>query len=243
MTDRGQTSEFFDAEAAQWNERYTADPRFARRFERITSLLDQTHPTLGRMTDHPRALDAGCGTGVFSRYLASRGWQVTAIDASPEMIEAAIAASPDASIEFANESYESYRSHPNSFDLILSLSVIEYLEDDEAAIQKFAEWLKPGGLLIVSVPNRKGLLRIIEAAIFGIRTITRGRFFGERGEYLKYQKRQYSPLELGLIMRQYGLRRRKGIFLNAGFSGPKWLLPFFERRWWAAMYCAAYVKR
>jgi hypothetical protein len=45
------------------------------------------------------------------------------------------------------------------------------------------------------------------------------------------------------MMRQHGLRHMRGIFLNAGFAGPKWLLPFFERRWWAAMYCAAYEKR
>ena len=238
-----ESSEFFDTEAAQWNERYANDSRFARRFARITSLLDRIDRTPGRMTDHPRALDAGCGTGVFSRHLAASGWQVTAIDASPEMIAVARADSQNTSIEFLNQSHESYDSPLNSFDLILSLSTLEYVEDDEAAIQKFANLLKPGGIIIESVPNRKGLLRIIEASLFGIRTVTRGRFFGERGEYLKYQKRQYSPLELGLTMRQYGLRRLKGIFLNAGFSGPKWLLPLFERRWWAAMYCAAYVKR
>src|SRR5665213_958843 len=232
-------SEFFDAEAAQWNDRYTADPRFARRFEKITALFNHVlQGTPGR------ALDDGCGTGIFSRELAARGWQVTAFDVSPEMIGTAIVTSKDFSIEFLNESYQTYESHDKApFNLILSLSTLEYIEDDEAAIEHFAKLLKPGGLLIVSVPNRKGLLRIIEAAIFGIRTATRGRLFGRRGEYLKYQKRQYSSLELGLMMRKHGLRRQRGIFLNAGFAGPKWLLPFFERRWWAAMYCAVYQKR
>lgn len=232
-------TEFFDAEAAQWNERYAADPRFARRFEKITAFFDRALPKLPGI-----ALDAGCGTGIFSRELASRGWEVTAFDASEDMIEQAKYLSRNFAIDFFHATDKSYQSDsPAAFDLILSLSMLEYVEDDEAALEHFATMLKHGGVLIVSVPNRKGLLRVIEAAIYGIRTATRGRLFGSRGEYLKYQKRQYSPLELGLIMRQYGLRKKRAIFLNAGFTGPKWLLPFFERRWWAAMYCAAYEKR
>jgi SAM-dependent methyltransferase len=231
------TRSFFDAEAAQWTDRYARDVRFHRRLEKITALIERVAP-------HPaRALDAGCGSGVFSRYLASQGWDVTSFDTSPEMIEEAKSASDQFSIKFLHASVESFSTDDRSFDLILSLSMLEYLEEDEVAIEKFSKLLKPGGILIVSVPNQKGLLRIIEGVVFGIRNATRGRLFGSRGEYLKYQKRQYSPLELGLLMRQHGLRRLRGIFLNAGFAGPTWLLPFFERRWWAAMYCGVYEKR
>ncbi len=205
--------------------------------KKISMLLDQVLPT-----PRGRGLDAGCGTGIFSRELARRGWRVTAFDASPEMISVASAATPDNSIEFLNQSYQTYRTDPKSFDVILSLSALEYVENDDDAIENFAQILKPGGVLVISVPNRKGLLRVLEGAALGVRQITRGRLFGGRGAYLVHQKHQYSPLELNLMMREHGLKKIRATFLNAGFSNPKWLFPLFERRWWAAMYCAAYKK-
>lgn len=41
---------------------------------------------------------------------------------------------------------------PNSFDVITSMSVIEHITDDKNAIQKMWDLLKPGGLLLISVP-------------------------------------------------------------------------------------------
>ena len=228
---------FFDSEAEHWSERYARDPRFARRFEKIGQLLDTVLPKLPG-----RALDAGCGTGIFSWELARRGWRVTAIDASPEMIAKAHAASPNESVEFTLNSLESFSSLPNTFDLILCLSALEYIEDDDVVLDNFSRMLKPGGVLLVSVPNRKGLLRVMEGMALGIREISRAKLFGARGAYLAHQKHQYSPLELNLMMRERGLKKIRATFLNAGFSAPRWLLPFFERRWWAAMYCAAYRK-
>lgn len=43
-------------------------------------------------TEQPRALDAGCGTGLFSLELARRGYQVTAADLAPQMAHATASA-------------------------------------------------------------------------------------------------------------------------------------------------------
>lgn len=40
----------------------------------------------------------------------------------------------------------------NSFDLITSMSVIEHIPDDKGAIQKMWDLLKPGGVLMISIP-------------------------------------------------------------------------------------------
>ena len=40
----------------------------------------------------------------------------------------------------------------NSYDLITSMSVVEHIEDDKKAIQKMWDLLKPGGVLMISVP-------------------------------------------------------------------------------------------
>jgi 2-polyprenyl-6-hydroxyphenyl methylase/3-demethylubiquinone-9 3-methyltransferase len=230
------TEQFFDERSPNWSDHYTSDPRFRRRYERIAKFLLRVLPA-----EIGRAFDAGCGSGVFSRVLAEGGWKVTAIDASPEMIAEAQTNSSGA-IDFEVCSIDNYPVAPRSYEAIISLSMLEYVEDDDMAIAKFASLLRPGGVLVVSVPNRSGLLRKLEGLIFGIRTVTRGKLFSGRGEYLKYQKRQYSPFELDLLMRQHGLRKKRSIYLNAGFSGAGWLLSVFEQRWWAAMYCGAYHK-
>lgn len=41
---------------------------------------------------------------------------------------------------------------PNSFDLITSMSVVEHIPDDKGAIQKIWDLLKPGGVLLISIP-------------------------------------------------------------------------------------------
>jgi SAM-dependent methyltransferase len=229
------TSEFFSQEAAQWEAHYADDARFQRRYDRITRFLDRVLPQRGRV------LDVGCGTGIFSRYLASRGWSVKGVDLSPLMIQRARDI-PHDGITFEVSSIEEIHSDAQ-FDAIVALSMLEYVEDDEAAIQKFADMLREGGVLVVSVPNRVGLLRRIEGIIYGIRSATRDKLFADRGEYLKHQKRQYSPFELDIMMRRVGLKKKRTIYLNAGVAGPSWLLPFLERRWFAALYCAAYEKR
>ncbi len=239
------TAEFFDTEAAGWSERYALDARFERRFTRITHLIERVvTPTGGK------ALDVGCGTGIFSRYLAGLGWNVTAIDSSREMIEQARNYELRLTnyefrrgIEFRNCNIENVAEAANTFDLILCLSMLEYVEDDEAAIQKFYDLLKPGGFLVVSVPNKPGMLRKMEGVVFGIRTATKDRLFRGRGEYLKFQKRQYTPFELDILMRQFGFRKKRGIFLSGGVTRPAWLMPFVERRFWAALYCAVYEKK
>jgi SAM-dependent methyltransferase len=233
-----ETNAFFDNQAARWSEQYEKDVRFRRRFQRISRLLDRVLPK-----PPARILDAGCGTGVFSRFLASRGYVVTAFDSSEEMILHACQLSQGQEIEFQNSNIEEFEAQPGSFEAIVSLSMLEYVDDDEAAIQKFHSLLKKDGILIISVPNRSGILRKLEGLVFGIRTVSRGRIFGSRGEYLKFQKRQYTPFELDILMRLRGLKKVRSIYLNGGVAGPRWLLPLLERRWWAAMYCGVYRKK
>ncbi len=212
------------------------DVRFRRRFERIAELLTRTLPT-----SPTSVLDAGCGSGVFSRFLSTKGWNVTAIDASVEMIESARGNSQGSErINYEVSAIESFKAEAGSFDAIVSFSLLEYVERDDDAIAKLAGLLSSDGVLVVSVPNRSGLIRKLEGLLFGIRVASRDRLFSGRGEYLKYQKNQYSPFELDLMMRAQGLKKMRGIYLNSGLAGPSWVFPILERRWWAAMYCAAY---
>ena len=115
------------------------------------------------------ALDVGCGAGLLAEPLARLGAKVTAIDAAPELIEAAKAhaAGQGLSIDYRAVGLELLEAH---YDLVTSMEVIEHVADPQEFIDDLAARLAPGGLLILSTPNRTAwskLLTITFAEGFG----------------------------------------------------------------------------
>ena len=115
------------------------------------------------------ALDVGCGAGLLAEPLARLGAKVTAIDAAPELIEAAKAhaAGQGLSIDYRAVGVELLEAR---YDLVTSMEVIEHVADPQEFIDDLAARLAPGGLLILSTPNRTAwskLLTITFAEGFG----------------------------------------------------------------------------
>lgn len=102
-------------------------------------------------------LDAGCGTGAFSRRLATRSAQVVAIDLSPEMIRIARERSREfANIDFRNDDLICTDLPEASFDCIATIATLHHVPMREVLL-KFKRALKPNGVLIVLdlfEPNR-----------------------------------------------------------------------------------------
>jgi len=97
-----------------------------------------------------RILDAGCGLGLYVRRFGDYSDQVHGVD-----IDAARAR--QASLTLANIEQASAEHLPygdGSFDLVLSHEVLEHVADDQAATCEAYRVLKPGGHLVVFVPNR-----------------------------------------------------------------------------------------
>ena len=115
------------------------------------------------------ALDVGCGAGLLAEPLARLGASVSAVDAAPELIDAARihAAGQWLEIDYRATGVESI---DGQFDLVTALEVIEHVADPQAFIDSLVARLAPGGLLILSTPNRTGwskLLTITLAEGFG----------------------------------------------------------------------------
>jgi len=106
------------------------------------------------------ALDVGCGAGLLAEPLARLGAQVTAVDAAPELIEAAKAhaAGQGLEIDYRAVGVEALKG---KFDLVTSMEVIEHVADPQAFIDDLAARLTPGGLLILSTPNRTAWSKLL----------------------------------------------------------------------------------
>lgn len=113
-----------------------------------------------------RALDVGCGAGLLAEPLARMGAHVTGIDAAPENIAAAQAHAAGSGLAIDYQAGEVGTIAPRGFDLVCSLEVIEHVGNKAAFVASLAEALAPGGLMILSTPNRtaRSRLLLVEAA-------------------------------------------------------------------------------
>jgi ubiquinone/menaquinone biosynthesis C-methylase UbiE len=90
-------------------------------------------------------LEIGCGTGQFTRQLAARGFNLTAIDIGAAMVEAARRNVADAAARFQVCPFEDF-ADGGPFDLIVSATAFHWI-DPGVGLAKAARLLRPGGWL------------------------------------------------------------------------------------------------
>lgn len=96
-----------------------------------------------------RVLDIGTGTGYFADAMNGRGWQVEAVEKSPQ---ARAFAKEHFGLDVKPESALN-KFAPGSFDAITLWHVMEHLEHLNETWTRLAELLAPKGALVVAVPN------------------------------------------------------------------------------------------
>jgi SAM-dependent methyltransferase len=104
----------------------------------------------------PEVLNAGAGAGTLTLKLVDAGLRVTSVDASPELCDWVRAALRARGAEAGNPVLRGDAARmalPDAaFDAAVSAEVLEHLDDDAAALAELARVLRPGGLLLVTVP-------------------------------------------------------------------------------------------
>ncbi|UGS33765.1 class I SAM-dependent methyltransferase [Capillimicrobium parvum] len=103
-----------------------------------------------------RVLEMGYGTGLTTRELLARGLGLEVLEGSPELARRARAAHPALPVhEGLFEQFVPERP----FDAVLALHVLEHVDGPRALLRHAAGWLRPGGRLVVAVPNAESLHR------------------------------------------------------------------------------------
>jgi SAM-dependent methyltransferase len=108
------------------------------------------HALLGRapLAEHPRVLDAGCGTGRNIRDYARLG-EATGVDPSPDAVAFRHARGLG---QVTQSGIEQLPFEDGAFDLVTATDVLEHIPDDHGAARELRRVTKPGGALLVTVP-------------------------------------------------------------------------------------------
>jgi len=107
-----------------------------------------------------RVLDAGSGLGQYSWYLARRfpSWDITATDINEEAISDSqdfFRRSGVTNVSFRTGDLAEF-VEPGTYDLVLSVDVMEHIEEDTRVFQNLCRSMKPGGMLLISTPSDQG---------------------------------------------------------------------------------------
>jgi SAM-dependent methyltransferase len=95
-------------------------------------------------------LNVGCGAGHFNVIADSAGFQVTAIEPDPTAHALALECAPPR-CRILNQSLAEFETS-GEFDVVVAHDVIEHIADDQSAVRKMVRLVRPGGLIIGSVP-------------------------------------------------------------------------------------------
>jgi 2-polyprenyl-3-methyl-5-hydroxy-6-metoxy-1,4-benzoquinol methylase len=99
-------------------------------------------------------LDAGCGEGVVTRYLADRGAQAVGIDISSQLLELAQVSNAQQRITYVVHDLScSLPRYAQTFDLVVSNLVLNDVADYRGFIATLGAVIKPQGRLILSLTN------------------------------------------------------------------------------------------
>jgi len=174
-----------DAVSAVWTIlRFAVSPDVGREDEGFTTLrrVEALHrynefmwelirPFVGR-----RVLEVGSGTGVMTRYLATRE-HVVATDIDPQYVELlrrTYADNPKVDVQRLDLARLAENGLPrHQFDTIVCSNVLEHVEDDRRALAAMRDLLAPGGRIVLIIPALRPLYGSIDEAIGHYRRYTR----------------------------------------------------------------------
>lgn len=196
--DNKDCAQFFGSIAEKWTSLYKTKAQFKDRLELFVKKVIKNVPKSAKL------LDFGCGPGNLSFALAQEGYEVTGVDAAEHMIQIAneqLAQTELTKLNFQVMKAENISLFRESFDAVVCSSVIEYIEYDKKFLKDLIGLLKPGGVLLISVPHNSSFWGKLEDALKWIPFFKTGP--GRRD--LKYSKRRYKIKELLNFIQDFSL--------------------------------------
>ena len=144
----------FDTYAKGWHQRM-ANHVYAMRYWAVERMVTPLAPR--------SVLDVGCGTGDYAQLFDPNRVRYLGIDISEKMIVECARLFP--AHKFAVADGDSIDAANDTFDLVLSIGVLEYLPDPESHLRELARVTNPGGSVIAAVQNGSNRSRRLDRPI------------------------------------------------------------------------------
>lgn len=175
----------FSAQVAAIADTYQGQPTSDRKLLARQRLRRAVAAVAHNLPQGAKILDIGSGCGLGAATLADLGYEVTAVELIPELVEVARERHGN-KVAWVTSPFGSKVAMRGTFDAVLSLNFLEYQERAGKSLVNMRKMLKPGGYLLLSVPNTlsatfhfglsRALFRLTEPA----ETVIRHSFTPER---------------------------------------------------------------
>lgn len=137
-----------------------ANRRFHEQFRKIFSRID---------TKGKRLLEIGCARSIWLPYFAKEfGFDVYGIDYSEVGCRQALKMIRDEGFDgkvLCADFFSTPCFKTEPFDVVVSFGLVEHFQDTTACIAALSRFLKPGGLMMTSIPNMVGSIGFIQKRI------------------------------------------------------------------------------
>lgn len=180
-------ADYFSRESRFWKIIYSESQDEIDKFY-SAEIINRKEAVLRFISEHAgnnvlSVLDAGCGSGVFVDELIKQGHVVVGMDLSTEMIRETNRIRlgyPEARALCVQGDTEQLPFKSDSFDVVLSVGVFPWINDEKRSLDEMRRVCKRGGIIVFSVPNRLRTSALldpycwIQQAKIKLRTVLRG---------------------------------------------------------------------
>ncbi len=144
-----------------WDEQYLAYPlQVVKKEDLLRQWFESVVPTV-IPKGSKRCIEIGCYPGRYLAVMGQRGYEVNGIDLTPGVDDRLVLWLREQGCitgSFLREDFLDFKQK-ESFDLVYSIGFIEHFIDWPAILEQHANLVRPGGLLIISVPNFQGIVQ------------------------------------------------------------------------------------
>lgn len=178
-------AEIFSGDTEYWRQVYEERPDT----EKLEGLIQGGSFLASEMVERKRAvlafvdtyagdrklsvLDIGCGTGMTMRDILRRGHSVVGADITEAMLnqaKAVVSQYPDQASCILSD-VENVPFEDGSFDVVVCMGVLQYLQTDEKAVREIHRVVRPGGLVVLTLPNIFRINNLLDPYYYCIRGI------------------------------------------------------------------------
>lgn len=200
------------------------EPSGLRRLDRAYGVHKRCQQVIRRAGAHGRLLDVGCATGIFLDGMRQRGWEVMGLEPNRH---AAQYARQRLGLDVRESYLEEAGLEAEAFDAITLWDVLEHVPYPDRTLAEVRRLLRPGGLLVLSLPNPDSWERHLFGRYWAGWDMPRHFHIFSQATLSRYLRQaRFGEIEVASFTGRHGV-----LALSIQFWMTDWKTPAWFRRW------------